>query len=71
MVFSFFILFKKPEHPSQLCLLGGLGWVTPKSQLTTQASPSQASLRAPKMMYKNVCMVPGPQEVYHKCLLAK
>ena len=62
---------RNPEHPSQFCLLGGLGWVTPKSQLIAQVSPSQASLRAPTMVYRNVCTVPGPREAFNKCLLAK
>ena len=37
---------------------------------TAQASSSRATKR-PKVMYRDVCMVTGPQEAFDKCLLAK
>lgn len=53
---------------SALYLLGDLGQTTLKSQFTAQASSSWAILRAPKMMYRNVCMA---LEAFNKYLLAK
>lgn len=62
---------QKPRAHTPALLAGGLGWVTPKSQLIAQVSSSQASLRAPTVVYGNMCTVPDPQEAFNKCWLAK
>lgn len=56
---------------SAFYLLGDLGQMTLKSPFIAQASSSWAILRAPKIMYRNGCMVLGPQEAFNQYLLAK